>query len=190
MSLYTESELRSKTNREKIMFSKGLRGPIILSESSSLNKPFDIFLSHSYLDKDVIQGLKLVLEEYGYSIYVDWIEDKYLSREGVTKQTAEIIKARMKKCRALLYAVSLNSPDSKWMPWELGYFDGYKEKVAIFPIVTTTQNHFTGTEYLGIYPYVKKAENTKGVLHLWVHETLQKYIRFHEWMKGQNPLNR
>ncbi|MCV5191920.1 hypothetical protein OFC03_31740, partial [Escherichia coli] len=40
------------------------------------NKIYDIFLSHSFLDARKILGLKNYIEGLGYSVYVDWIEDK------------------------------------------------------------------------------------------------------------------
>jgi hypothetical protein len=41
------------------------------------------------------------------------------------------------------------------MPWELGYFDGFRPgHVAIFPLVKTPGSGFEGQEYLGLYPYI------------------------------------
>jgi hypothetical protein len=42
------------------------------------------------------------------------------------------------------------------MPWELGFFDGYRPgQVAILPLVRTSGETFEGQEYLGLYPYVE-----------------------------------
>ena len=40
------------------------------------------------------------------------------------------------------------------MPWELGYFDGIRGKVAVCPI--TYSSSFEGREYLGLYPIMEK----------------------------------
>jgi hypothetical protein len=40
------------------------------------------------------------------------------------------------------------------MPWELGYFDGLRERVAVLPVVKT-QGAYVGNEYLGLYPTVE-----------------------------------
>ena len=47
---------------------------------------------------------------------------------------------------------SQNASSSRWMPWELGYFDGTHgpEKVAICPIVMGPGQH-VGQEYLNLY---------------------------------------
>ena len=62
-------------------------------------KKYDIFLSHSYKDRIAVAGLvKYLKKQYGYEIYVDWIEDNTLDRTSVTKETANVIKNRMKNC--------------------------------------------------------------------------------------------
>jgi hypothetical protein len=116
--------------------------------------PFDIFMSHSYEDAEIIAGAKLIIEQNsGLTVYVDWIEDAQADRSRVTAGTADMLRQRMNHCRFLLYATSRSSPNSKWMPWELGYFDGLKGgSVGILPIVQSTDDSFKGQEYLGLYP--------------------------------------
>lgn len=75
---------------------------------------FDIFLSHSFLDKEVVKGLYNTLTEQGFSVYVDWIVDSDLNRSFVTKESAEKIRKRMDQSRSLLYAISTNAEMSKW----------------------------------------------------------------------------
>jgi len=117
---------------------------------------FDIFMSHSYQDAEVIAGVKVIIERSGLSAYVDWIEDAQMDRTRVTAYTANMLRQRMSHCRFLLYATSKASPNSKWMPWELGYFDGLKAgNVGILPMVQTAGDTFNGQEYLGLYPSYK-----------------------------------
>ena len=92
---FTKSRLRSYTANESI-----LKNSLNLSEAVS---EFDIFLSHSYADKEYIVELKRILENYGYSVYVDWITDgKTLSRDNVSKDTAELIRKRMKQSKSMI----------------------------------------------------------------------------------------
>ena len=125
----------------------------------------------------------------GYSVYLDWIQDSQLDRTKVDKATADLLRRRMKQCRSLFFGTSDISPSSKWMPWECGYFDGVKGKVAICPIVMQgTQNEYTGQEYLGLYPYIQKDKPRDGVSPtLWVHETRTKYVIYSKWLTGQQP---
>lgn len=155
----------------------------------SIDRPyrsFDIFLSHSYKDKEIIPKLKYTLEQMGYSVYVDWITDHLLSRNDVNKKTAEVLQQRMKQSKCLIYATSDNSKNSRWMPWELGYFDGIKDKmVAILPMKkydNDFQDDFKGEEYLGLYFYIDKTSDT-----LYVQESSSKWVNFKEWLKGKKP---
>lgn len=159
MALFSRRDLINKANlvRQRNFSTKSASA--ILTESYnaySSYKTYDIFLSHSYQDADVILGLKYTFEEKGYSVYVDWIEDKQLNRENVNARTANQLRVKMRSCKSLFFATSDNSSSSKWMPWELGYYDGYRGKVAILPINVSSyqKDSFVGQEYLGLYDYV------------------------------------
>lgn len=203
MALFTEERLR---NRVKSQFYEGgydyinvySKAKKFLNESvnqqklfSAQSKIYDIFLSHSSNDAEIVAGLKLELEDLGYSVYVDWIEDPLMNRTSVTKETALILQDRMKNCKSLIYAFSENASNSKWMPWELGYFDALKGTMAVLPISKTNKTSYVGSEYLGIYNYIQidKIESS-NIGALWVHETQSKYIIFNSWLNGSNPIQR
>lgn len=176
---------------------------------------FDIFLSHSYKDKEIIPYLKKELESMGYSVYVDWLNDKFLSRDEVTSDTAKVLQTRMKQSKSLFFATSENSSNSKWMPWELGYFDGIKDKkVAILPINTNNNfvdDTFEGQEYLGLYYYVSfnKAskhfenepmameknsfrqllERLEKIKMLFIHKSKKEFVTYNDWMDGEDPMS-
>lgn len=123
------------------------------SAAVSMNTFFDIFMSHSYEDAEVIAGVKNLIEREGLSVYVDWIHDTQADRSKVTTSTAAMLRERMRHCGFLIYASSKTSPNSRWMPWELGYFDGLRNgNVGILPIVQWEGESFIGQEYLGLYP--------------------------------------
>jgi hypothetical protein len=165
----------------------------LLSESylnfSVGKSTFDIFLSHSYSDKELILGIKTLLENFDYSVYVDWVEDYSMDRCNITKDNVLWIKERMKTSKCLLYATSSNSSSSKWMPWELGFMDGFKRKVAIFPIAQRQETSYKGNEYLGIYPYVEiTGSNDPGINLLWVTDQSNRkiYAEFNRWLNGND----
>lgn len=204
MALFTEERLRnrvknqlSKSHVGSIYDSQQAKAKMLLEKSLyeqrnfSSTRTFDIFLSHSSNDAELVQGLKLEIEDMGYTVYVDWIEDPQLNRERVTKETAELLKKRMNSCAALIYAFSENAANSKWMPWELGYFDGIKGTVAVLPISNVSREDFKGAEYLGIYYYIQVStiKNTTRS-DIWIHETKTKYIYYKEWLNGQKPFER
>ncbi|MCK9170478.1 MAG: hypothetical protein M0P01_08700 [Treponema sp.] len=198
MSLFKISDLESRGSQQRLRDSYS---GIYSSESSRIaeamenfsqfdsNTVYDIFLSHSYTDKRVILGLLRVLtEDFLYSVYVDWINDQELDRTSVNKDTAEQLKYRMQCCKCLFYVTTENASSSKWMPWETGLMDGLKHRVAICPLVSDSTDFYYGQEYLGIYPYVSEAipegETDKK---LWINESSDTYTTFDGWLQGYNP---
>lgn len=189
MALFNRRDLTQKMAMGG--FVKAIEDYVPLLESQNKTKQYDIFLSHSYLNAKEVFELKKVIEGFGLSVYVDWIEDKKLSRANVTKATAKILRERMKNCRCLVYAYTLQSTVSKWMPWELGFFDGYRGRVAILPIEekSTGTNTFKGQEYLGLYPYITKETDVSNTLRMWVNDgdPSHYYVLFHSWLAGEDP---
>lgn len=118
---------------------------------------FDIFLSHSTDDAVTIAGIKTILERDGSKVYVDWIDDPQLDRSRVSAATADVLRRRMRASASLMYVSSKSSSASRWMPWELGYFDGMRPgRVAILPIVEASDSEYTGIEFVGLYPTVER----------------------------------
>ncbi len=189
MSFFNLNDINSKINQRHITESvsyKSLSDSVRIAKSS--NKSFDIFLSHSYLDSNQILVIKEEIESLGFSVYVDWIEDKQLDRTKVNKETALLLKDRMGNCKSLFFAATPNYTNSKWMPWELGYFDGFKGKVVILPILDKSNSSYKGSEYLELYPYIDKA-TIKGTstMKLWVNDSDKKYVELSDWLAGKEP---
>lgn len=142
----------------------------VLAEDSRRFTPtaqYDVFLSHSYQDADVILGVKNIIESLGLTVYIDWIEDAALDRGNVTAKTADVLRVRMRASSCLIYAHSSNASASVWMPWELGYFDSLKPTfVWILPLVSEHDSEFKGHEYLGLYPALEKLDTITGRLNL------------------------
>jgi hypothetical protein len=84
----------------------------------------DVFLSHRFADRELARALHDRIEQLGYRCYVDWIDSPELDRNRTTAETAETLRRIMRRCRVLLFLAGPNAPASKWMPWELGFFDG------------------------------------------------------------------
>jgi hypothetical protein len=152
-------------------------------------RTYDVFLSHSYSDRTTVLGIKKFLEQFNLAVFVDWIEARQLDRHSVDKATAQVLKMWMEGSRCLIYACTRGSAASVWMPWELGYFDGLKGRVAILPVTPAKvyDDSYKGREYLGVYPYVSDNMDTADERCLWVNETSSRYVRFSKWLRGKMP---
>ena len=186
--LLQEAEKRSITDH-------GMKRDQIIYENAELfknnaQKMYDIFLSHSSLDKRLVLTLVELFNDAGYSVYVDWIEDRHLDRSTVSKETAEVLIKRMSGSRGLAYVATSNATNSKWCPWELGYFDGNKKsRCCVLPVVES--DSFRGQEYLGLYPYIRYSKvKGRNQDEFWVYnQGTDEYVILKKWLDGQNPYN-
>jgi hypothetical protein len=199
MALFTEALLKKRVaddlRKAGPFETTGQKATRIINESFSARRTdlsslttYDIFLSHSSTDASLVAGLTLQIQDLGYSVYVDWIDDPLLDRSKVTKQTAKLLQQRMKQSSCLIYAFSMNAVASRWMPWELGYFDGLKNKATVLPIVASTSNSYKGSEYLSLYNYITIAgtiQNPSRQL-LWVNEDSSTYTKFDDWLNNNS----
>lgn len=148
---------------------------------------YDLFISHSFTDKDLVTGLYHLFSQAGYKVYIDWIDDSSLDRKSVTPETAAIIKRRIKSSKGAAYIATTNSTMSKWCPWELGVSDGMHDRVCILPVMNYS---FKGQEYLGLYPYLEYGLVAGGQRNeFWVHDRQDrtKYVTLRGWLNGSKP---
>jgi uncharacterized protein YecE (DUF72 family) len=185
MALYTSDYLRNvsrnKSSNERIR---------LFEQRNVFQAGFDIFLCHSFLDKEEVEGLYLELSRMGFTVYVDWIVDPQLERNNVTKESAELIRKRLRASKTLLLATSSNAELSKWMPWELGYVDGHTQLCALIPISRNNERitSFHRREYLTLYPYIEKPNDLAQFADkLWTVDTANTYVEFDNWIRGSQP---
>lgn len=160
---------------------------------SDVNMEFDIFLSYSSRDSDIIIKVAHMLQGLGHSVYLDRLNDPQLDSKNVTRETAECLRNRLNHSKALFYAASISSQQSKWMPWEAGYMDARNGRVAILPIavdiISARSDIYHGQEYLSLYPYISKGvSRDSGKTILWANETNEKYCPFSLWLEGAKPV--
>lgn len=148
---------------------------------------FDIFLSHSSLDRKDVDLAFLALTAMGYVVYLDRVVDPLLTPFLVTKKTADVLRRRMAQSRSMFVATSANTSNSKWVPWELGFADGWRGKVAIMPILATPSSTFSGQEYFGLYPEVQPSTpNTRPMGPLIVEGS--KKETWETWMRSPRQI--
>lgn len=176
--ILNEAFLKSKVGMGEYKYSN------IKNNNFEAYKKYDLFISHSYMDKELVEVLYKMFEESGYKVYIDWKEEKLQNRENVSVETALILKDRINCCAGLSFIATGNVVNSKWCPWELGYADGKKNRAAILPILKGQDNQYDGMEYLGVYPYIDYNKTTKGNYEFWVNDVndKNKYSTLREWL--------
>lgn len=186
--ILTERILRNAAQdaRSKLRYSV-LNESLMHFDSSTT---YDLFISHSYMDKELVIGLSHLFVEAGYKVYIDWIDDKQLDRSKVTTETAAMIKTRIKQSRGMSYIATTNSNQSKWCPWELGVSDAMKGRTCILPVM---DHAFQGQEYLGLYPYLvydKIGIETRNDFWITDQDNPRKTVSLRLWLNGSEPYNR
>jgi len=183
MGLYSSNYLKGLTSDKRSFINESIRG--FSFKTVKETERFDIFLSHSFLDKDEVYGMYIELTNKGYKVYVDWIVDSHLDRNNVTKISAELIRNRLKYSKSLLLAISPSATMSKWIPWELGYVDGNTNRCAILPVTRDFygERTFNRSEYLLLYPYIKKASLYGEPDKVYTVESSNSYVEFDSWVE-------
>ncbi|SLM62780.1 MULTISPECIES: TIR domain-containing protein [Dickeya] len=100
----------------------------IESDSFQNKKSFDVFISHSYLDSELVRIIKDELNKHSIAIYCDWTSDNdFLRRNIASEYTKLVLKKRIEQSKILLFLQTKNSIShenhylSKWVEMELNH---------------------------------------------------------------------
>ena len=188
MPLFTYQDLKNYPSQSN--FSNALDHGIIKTASSSAT--FDIFLSHSYKNKDLALEIKEKFRTYDFSVYIDWIEDPELDRKNVNKNTANRLRHRIQQCKSLAFLDTPEALESKWTPWEVGFADANKQRVFIIPKKKKKISYrdYKGQEFFSLYPFLDEEPNNKDHrLTLWINSPYKKehYDTLIRWLEKGEP---
>lgn len=154
MAVLNESAIRTRARRRA-----SARGESVEDELRRVaglrSSRYDIFLSQTIRDAEIVLGVYDLLTTLGYAVFCDWIITPHLERSQVTPANAEFIRSQMRISDTLLFVDSENADQSLWMCWEIGWFDGAKGHVAVLPVLPDDGNYYNGREFLGLYPYAR-----------------------------------
>lgn len=111
-------------------------------------KEFDVFISHSSENKELIHSLMRAMNKERKVCYIDWIADReQLKREMTSQETAEVIVNRIKQSNIFIYVLTKECIASKWSPWELGYAYAINKPICVYKLEEIDKI----PEYLGLY---------------------------------------
>lgn len=160
------------------------------SRESAKAMRFDIFLAHCSTDRRLILGLWLALEDLGFSVYIEHLQDRHLKRDNMNKESAGVLRRRMLSCKALFVMKTANDSNSVWIPWEMAFKDGHNGKTAILPIARQSTSRYVSEDIQGIYPYVTEDLNKNRERRLWIRNSPEDYVVFEKWLQGEAPCRR
>ncbi len=154
MSFLTYSEINAYKQRG---IQRNLSASNVILEKQSVYVGSHVFLSHSSLDKDKLDGVVSFLYNFGTRVYIDKLDNELPLR--TSPETGDKLKKRIAECSKFIVLVSPNSKESKWIPWELGFADENKsiENIALFPIIPNGIDAlWVDQEYMGLYSRIEK----------------------------------
>ena len=121
-----------------------------------------VFLCHSHEDKELVLGLKAMLQQEGLDIYLDW--EDYTMPFMPDAETALKLQEKIDQSDIFFYLATNNSMKSTWCPWEIGYADAINKDILIIP-TTIDGIKYYGNEYLELYRFVYVDEELRYFIH-------------------------
>ena len=125
---HTDSALPNYSPEELLKF--------LNSDSVESKKKYDIFISHSYLDKDLVKSMKNTLNFQNLSCYYDWTSDQdFLKRNLISGYTKEVLKKRIEQSKALILVLTHNviadgEITSEWIKMEIEHAKSVGKKIC------------------------------------------------------------
>jgi hypothetical protein len=89
-------------------------------------KSFHVFISHSYLDSNLVRQVKSCLNSHGLTVYCDWTSDNdFLKRSLVSNYTKMVLKKRIEQSKCIVFLETKNAVNrdgsftSPWISMEI-----------------------------------------------------------------------
>ncbi|NLR39177.1 toll-Interleukin receptor [Novosphingobium sp. ERW19] len=158
MAFLRQAEIRARALRRAGALGISVEEALSSAARQRMSR-YDIFLSQTIRDAEIVLGVYDLLTSAGYSVFCDWIEAPDTDRSKVTPANAALIRATMGVSDTLLFLDTKGADQSLWMCWELGWFDGGRGPVAVLPVLTEGERYYRGREFLGLYPYIEVDED-------------------------------
>ncbi len=146
-----------------------------------------VFLSHSSKDKSYLAGVIRILDNHGGRVYLDDGDSRLPKKPS--KHTAEVLRDTIRAMSRFVLFVTINSKDSRWIPWELGLGDAYQApaNVALFPTSEGSYDQeWAEQEYLGLYRrivwgHIKGLDKPCWIVHDHIENTA---ATLKDWLCG------
>lgn len=103
-------------------------------------KQFDVFISHSFKDSEIVKKVIAILNAQGLHCYCDWSSDNdFLKRELVSDYTAAVLKKRIEQSSKILFIRTDNSMtgtqvNSPWIAMELDFGQSISKEMFLLDL--------------------------------------------------------
>ena len=101
-----------------------------------MKKSFDYFISHSFMDNNLVMIIKKHFNQLNYHIYCDWLSDTdFLKRKYAGEYTKIILKKRIEQSKKILFLRTNNTQDemnnyfSEWVQMEIEYANKLNKEI-------------------------------------------------------------
>ena len=112
---------------------------------------YDVFISHSYKNKESIARLHQLFSNMGFEAFVDWMDPDFDDRSKMNEERAGKLREYLSKCHCLVYVDSIDAEKSAWCPWELGLADAYTAGRCFILPPLDGESANCGHQYLQLY---------------------------------------
>lgn len=190
MAWIWESDARARARGEASARRRG--AAILLAEwmqRQSREPGADVYLAHNVVDRELLLGAALLLEDQGCRVFVDAGVSRHPLYPFGSPEEARGLRARLTEASAFVFADSTRTPAPAWVAWALGFKDGQDGRAAVFPLLPDAAPIYHPEGCLAAYPVVRGAV-TKGEPDLWVHESELRSVTFRGWLGGKAPYYR
>jgi hypothetical protein len=155
MAYLTEDLVRRRARARAQRQGKSVEAAL-RAEARKDESHYDVFLSQTIRDREIVYGVYTILtEDLQLTVFCDWIEAPDIDRANVTPENARYVRDKMRRSDSLLFLDTVSADQSKWMCWELGWFDGANGHVGVLPVLHNASDPYRGREFLGLYPVVE-----------------------------------
>ena len=125
---------------------------LIYTNQHMLYQEYDVFLSHSSLDINELLRLKVLFNQQGKTVYIDWVNDRVmLNRQNQNQDTWKALELRMGQSKKLLYVMTDNSIKSPCTEREVMYFKNASKDVKAYmpyPVSLPTPSYLDGCDFI------------------------------------------
>ena len=125
-------------------------------------KSYDLFISHSFEDNELIIKIIKYLNKFDLNIYCDWLSDNdFLKREYASDYTKMILKKRIEQSNKVLFIKTRNTNDkennfySEWVRMEILYAKEIGKPIECIDYIDDIKQEFT------LYKYNKEIKDLK-----------------------------